>query len=101
MSDFSLPLLLQYSLRLARSEGSDARARAEKANTSCESVSQQLQDAKTAAAQAASTAAAPIDDLQVSPLHISTVAERGPTAGPCCTVLLNWLLMTAQLEFSP
>lgn len=57
--------LLQYSLRVARSEGTDARTRAEKASTSYESASRQLRDAKAAAAQAASTASTTIDDLQV------------------------------------
>ena len=57
--------MLQYKLRVARTEGADAASRAEQASTSYDSTKQQYTEAQTAAQEAAATAAAEISTLQV------------------------------------
>ena len=58
-------LLLQYNLRVARTEGADAASRAEEACTSHDSIKQQYVEAQAEAQEAAATAAAEIGSLQV------------------------------------
>ena len=58
-------MLLQYKLKVSRSQSSEAQQRAEEASSSYKTASEQLSEAQEAAAEAASTAAAEISDLQV------------------------------------
>lgn len=58
-------LLLQYNLRVARTEGAGAASRAEEASTSHDSIKQQYIEAQTEAQAAAASATAEIGCLQV------------------------------------
>ena len=59
---------LQYKLKVARSEGSEAQRRAVEASSSYKTASEQLAEEQRTAAEAASTAAGAISDLQVGNL---------------------------------
>ena len=58
-------MLLQYKLKVSRSQGKEAQQSAEEASSSYKTASEQLSETQEAAAEAASTAAAEINDLQV------------------------------------
>ena len=57
--------LLQYNLRIARTEGADASQRADEASASHDNIRQKYDDAQAEAKEAAAVAAAQISDLQV------------------------------------
>ena len=60
---------LQYKLKVSRSQGREAQQSAEEASSSYKTASEQLGETQEAAAEAASTAAAEISDLQVYMMH--------------------------------
>lgn len=65
-------LLLQHKLKVSRIEGSEAQRRATDASSSYEVTSEQLSKTRESAAEAASTAAAEISDLQVGSSDVAS-----------------------------
>ena len=57
--------MLQYNLRIARTEGADASQRADDNSTTLDSIRQKYDDAQAEAKEAAAVAVAQISDLQV------------------------------------
>ncbi len=56
---------MQYKLRVARTEGADAKQRANEASTSHDSIKQRHTEAQSEAKEAARAAASEISSLQV------------------------------------
>ena len=88
--------MVQYNLKVARTEGADASSRADNATASLAKLRKQFDEAQAAAQEAATTAAAEISTLQVIGSQCKQVCNPHMFLSISLSTLMNARNMLAE-----